>query len=217
MFTQAELERIEELFEEIEGRKSHEYAAPTYRDSPALQEMATILLSYGEDTIAVLEEKLPALWYLAGCYDRMCRWGMSVKYYALLLATHVALMDRRPYSAEDMAYLEDGFYSAIKARNQYGEDICTDWMELIGDRLSAEKKRALRDAAIESRRGLPRYDPVEITEEYLSVIDEVEALIAENSRVGICHEYWSLKADYLAERGIRWRSPALLNPGVLFD
>lgn len=56
-----------------------------------------------------------------------------------------------------------------------------------------------------------------MTDEYLAVIDEVERCIAETQTVDICFEYWHLKAMFLWEHDILWRSPAALNPNVMFD
>ena len=56
-----------------------------------------------------------------------------------------------------------------------------------------------------------------MTEEYLAVIDEVEAEIDRLKTSDFCLEYWSLKSSLLAERGIVWQSPAQLNPNVMFD
>jgi hypothetical protein len=71
------------------------------------------------------------------------------------------------------------------------------------------------------QRGGFEYDPVEDTPEYKAVIKEVAALTERelNGRrgLGTCHYYWSIKKRLLAERGITWRSPAEMNPGVLFD
>jgi hypothetical protein len=61
---------------------------------------------------------------------------------------------------------------------------------------------------------------VEATEEYLAVIDEVDEWIEKNREYrgfGSCHHVWRLKAEYLAKKGITWRSPAALNPRVRFD
>jgi len=35
--------------------------------------------------------------------------------------------------------------------------------------------------------------------------------------MGFCFEYWSAKRDLLAEYGIEWRSPGVMNPRVMFD
>ena len=69
------------------------------------------------------------------------------------------------------------------------------------------------------RRNL-KHDPVEMSETYLAVIDEIEARIEKNRTLrgmGSCHEIWALKQEYLAEKGIEWQSPVILNPRVMFD
>ena len=60
--------------------------------------------------------------------------------------------------------------------------------------------------------------------EILKIMDDfnkdIEKLIDENMTyrgMGACHQYWMLKQRFLAERGINWKSPAALNPRVMFD
>ena len=68
-----------------------------------------------------------------------------------------------------------------------------------------------------------KYDPIEWTARWEEVIDEAEKIV--DSRLedmprgmGFCHAYWHEKAAVLSELfGIEWRSPARMNPGVLFD
>lgn len=67
-----------------------------------------------------------------------------------------------------------------------------------------------------------KFDPVERTQEWESVIYDVEkecaALLDKEPRgMGFCYMYWSTKADVLRRYGIHWHSPAAMNPGVLFD
>lgn len=67
-----------------------------------------------------------------------------------------------------------------------------------------------------------KYDPVEDTEAYLAVIDEVERRLYEELKdeprgMGFCFIYWPAKEALLAEYGIEWHSPSLMNPGVIFD
>jgi hypothetical protein len=67
-----------------------------------------------------------------------------------------------------------------------------------------------------------KYDPVEDSDAYLSVIDEVERRLYEQLKgepryMGFCFRYWSAKRDLLAEYGIEWRSPGIMNPRVIFD
>lgn len=73
-----------------------------------------------------------------------------------------------------------------------------------------------------SKMGMLKSDPVQITPEWEKNIYEVEAecerrLKGETRGMGFCFAYWSAKQAALAERGIEWRTPNLMNPGVLFD
>ncbi len=66
------------------------------------------------------------------------------------------------------------------------------------------------------------FDPVERTEQYENVIQEVEAecnaaLEGTPRGMGFCFAYWSEKSRILAGHGIEWRSPAVMNPRVMFD
>lgn len=212
-----DLKRIAELYTIIESNKKHEHAAPTYKDSPYLKEMAEIVFRQRDNDTETLEEAIAALWYLTESYDKMCRAGMSVKFYTPQLEDHVRLMKLREYSDEDIKRLESCFYLAVKARNYYESDDCADLEAIVSDSLPKDKIRELIRAAQESRRGFIKNDPVEKTEEYLAVIDEVEERIDKEKTMDFCMEYWSLKAKFLLERGIIWHSPTELNPDVMFD
>ena len=65
-------------------------------------------------------------------------------------------------------------------------------------------------------------DPIERTppweENYYEVEKECDRRLGDTPRgMGFCFGYWSTLREVLAERGINWKSPALLNPGVMFD
>lgn len=212
-----DLRRINELFTIIENNKEHECSAPTYKDSPYLQEMAEIIARQCDNDVETLEEIIPALWYLTECYDKMCRAGMSVKFYTPQLKAHVELMKIREYDSDDMQRFENCFYLAVKARNYYEPDDCADLAAIVSGCLSEDKISELVQSAQESCRSHIKVDPVEKTEEYLAVIDEVEEQIDREKKMDFCLEYWYLKAQLLFEHGIIWRSPAQLNPHVLFD
>ncbi len=105
--SQEKLNRIVKLHGIIEGHKEHSHAAPTYKDSPYLAEMAQIALAPRDHDIETLEEIIPTLWYLTECYDKMCRAGMSVKFYTPQLQAHTELMKLREYDSEDMEGFEN--------------------------------------------------------------------------------------------------------------
>lgn len=151
-FLQEDLERIAELYNIIESHKEHEYAAPTYKDSPYLAEMAQIALAPRDHDIETLEEIIPTLWYLTECYDKMCRAGMSVKFYTLQLQAHTELMKLREYDVEDMEGFENCFYLAVKARNYYEPDDCSDLVAIVSGSLPDERIRELLLSAQENRR-----------------------------------------------------------------
>ena len=71
--------------------------------------------------------------------------------------------------------------------------------------------------------GFLKKDPIEWTARWEEVIDEVneivDARLSDCPRgMGFCFAYWSEKATVLREKfGIEWRSPSLMNPGVIFD
>lgn len=67
-----------------------------------------------------------------------------------------------------------------------------------------------------------KFDPVERTEIYEKVIPDVEREVADELKghprgMGFCFAYWSAKRAAFADRGIQWKSPSLMNPGVMFD
>ncbi len=91
------------------------------------------------------------------------------------------------------------------------------------------KNIALADAGrldeIEDREGTHlSSDPVEWTARWEEVIDEVEEkveadMVAEGipRGMGFCFGYWHSKRKYLAEYGIDWSTPSMMNPDVMFD
>ena len=81
------------------------------------------------------------------------------------------------------------------------------------------------DYAIECWNGLERMlkcDPVQATPEWEEVIYEVEQEVDEELKeeprgMGFCFAYWSAKRAALERRGVEWKTPSLMNPGVMFD
>ena len=216
-YTQQEIDRLIQLKDEIEGRKEHAYAAPTYLDSPALAEMSAIVAGNTEESEDVLEDKITVLDYLTDCYDDMGRTGISVKLYGQLLEAYAQLAQKRELSEEEKENLKNTFYCAVLARNRYIKDDCEDLVQFVSQLIGDEKVKHCKKAVTERIRILPKLDPVELTDEYLAVIDEVERKADEQCETKICHEYWMRKESILREYGIEWSSPASLNPKIMFD
>ena len=73
----------------------------------------------------------------------------------------------------------------------------------------------------QSHRSL-KFDSIERTPLWEEINQEVEtetdALLGDEPRgMGFCFVYWSAKRGALAKRGIEWRDPHQMNPGVMFD
>ncbi len=216
-YSEQELQRMVELHGLIEGTHTESYAAPNYKASPYLRELAGIILSQDGQDVETLENKICVLQYIADCYYSMGRPAVSAKYYTPLLQAHVALQQLRRYDKEEQDAFEDAFFLAVKCRNYYTPNDCEDLKRIVLPVLSDRKTEKLYQEGKTARNGMPKSDPVEQTEEYLAVIDEVEALIDRHKTMDFCMEYWSLKGQFLAQKGIHWQSPVILNPGVMFD
>ena len=219
-FTEKRAERLKELFELIEKNGDYNAYELTYQAVPYLKETEEIVEAqlasespYGKVTLL---DSATIMRYLAEAYDRLGRFAVSVRYYkrAIELAAKLYTM-----YGEKMQDSSGMIYNALKARNYYVDDDCEDIREQALVFIPKDIVDDVFDTVMNRRRNL-KHDPVEMTEEYLAVIDEVDEKIEKNREYrgfGSCHHVWSLKTDYLAEKGIEWKSPVVLNPRVRFD
>jgi len=65
-------------------------------------------------------------------------------------------------------------------------------------------------------------DPVERSplweELYVEVEEECDRQLGDVPRgMGFCFSYWSTKRAVLAKKGVEWKDPHIMNPGVMFD
>jgi hypothetical protein len=65
-------------------------------------------------------------------------------------------------------------------------------------------------------------DPIENTEKYKKAMEEVQPILdkefpPDKHYFGMCHAFWCRKAELLKKRGVKWRSPAIMNPHIMFD
>jgi hypothetical protein len=69
------------------------------------------------------------------------------------------------------------------------------------------------------------HDPLEDDPKYKNIFKSIDAEVAEKLKghpmqgaMGYCHVFWKTKKQILKEKyGIPWRSPAEMNPHILFD
>ena len=219
-FTEERAERLKELFELIEQNGDCTAHELTYLAVPYLKETNEIVnaqLASEEpyDKVTLLDSAT-IMRYLAEAYDRLGRFAVSVRYYKRAIELAATLYT---IYGEEMQDSSGMIYNALKARNYYVDDDSEDIREQALIFIPKDIVDDVFDTVMKRRRNL-KHDPVEMTEEYLAVIDEVDEKIEKNREYrgfGSCHHVWALKTDYLAEKGIKWRSPDVLNPTVRFD
>lgn len=217
-YTENSVKRILELIKEIEARKKHSNAATTYKDVPALQEIEGIVKEQmpsespcDRDTLV---DSIFAVRYLGNAYESMWRIAYANKYYKWLFDIHLELYRRFGEKDRELA---DDYYTALRARNYYGKDECDDLSEIAKELLSDMKRMNIEKQILEDFHPL-KHDPVELTDEYLAVIDEVDRLmdVLENKSVHSFVRNERFQA-LLLQYGIKWEPMTSLNPGWHFD
>lgn len=132
--------RLAALHGEIEARKEHEFAAPTYRDAAALAEIRQTVLNqleseheHDRDTV---EDSIAVLRYLAENYENMGRTACALPLRKKVLELDAELAAR----FKNREGIESDYYCALKARNRYGRDECADLRELAAGLLPLDKQ-----------------------------------------------------------------------------
>ena len=132
--------RLAALHGEIEARKEHEFAAPTYRDAAALAEIRQTVFNqleseheHDRDTV---EDSIAVLRYLAENYENMGRTACALPLRKKVLELDAELAAR----FKNREGIESDYYCALKARNRYGRDECADLRELAAGLLPLDKQ-----------------------------------------------------------------------------
>ncbi len=179
-----------------------------YEIHPALMEYEKLLAPYGN-----IKRVYNGYLLIAEAYKKMGRSSLAASAYekALDIALKLKIDDR----------LRDIFFEILRSRNHFIDDDCVEIYKKVKDSglLENEVLEKVYQDRMSRRRNL-KADPIEMSEKYLAVIDEVEEKIKKNRKhfgMGSCYEYWNLKEEYLLEKGIRWKSPHIMNPRVMFD
>ncbi len=214
------MQRLSTLFGVIEAHKKNEHSPPTYKDTPALREIANIvsreLSETSPDNRSTYDDTVIILRYLAEAYDAIGRYSISAYYYTKLigLESNMKLLFGIEYPE-----VQKDFLNALKVRNIYSDDNADDLAALAAPIIPAEQIKE-RLVLIKARRRSFLRDSVEASNEYLMVIDAVEDRIEKTRKTygrGACTEVWKLKKQYLLEYGVKWSSPAELNPRLDFS
>ena len=203
---------IKDLLEEDEFK--------TYKASPLLEELIGInqyLLDHLEnkqDLYDIYERYI----FIADTYKRMGRFSIAAYNHEKALDISIKIYHECDNQVKGVDNL---LYNILKERNYYVDDDCLDVLTKVKDTRMIEPHiiDKIFNSVTSNRRSF-NHDPIEMSEEYLKVIDEVEEKIDKNRKLhgmGSCHEIWMLKEQYLLQKGIKWSSPQVLNPRVMFD
>ena len=208
---------IKECLNRIKGRKRFEEQAASYKDSADLKELQQIVDEQLllEKDFAALSDSIAILCFVAEAYYSMGRAAISAKVYTRSVELMLELKEvfGKVYNNADEVLCE-----CVRMRNYYVNDDCDDIIavavKLLGESGGIQIEKA------KGRRSRLKHDPIEMSDEYLAVIDEVDEIVEKSFEfkgLGSCHGEWALRRKLLLERGIKWRSPAVMNPMVRFD
>lgn len=181
-----------------------------YKASPLLKEILDLLEENNDKEQDTLKVQYDAYRFVAETYKMMGRFSLAARYHEKALDASIVLYHRYNDKMKDVDTL---LYDVLKERNYYIDDDGLDVLAKIRglgllDKQTIDK---INERVMSHRRGL-KNDPVEMSEAYLAVIDEIEEKIDKKRTIfgmGACFEIWNLKAEFLAEKGIIWTSPAL--------
>lgn len=202
------------LIKEIESRKEHIHAACTYQDSYALKIIEDYLNSLLQQYNYNILDAIFLARYLANNYEKMWRIKYSIHYYNLLIQLHLKAYNQDQMIDQD---IYDDYYHALRARNYYFKDDCSDLVEIAKKILNTTKREKIEKQVLYEFQPLT-HDPIELSDEYLQVIDEVEKAIDDiKDHQVFFFEKMTLMKQLLLEKGIVWHSIIELNPNYHFD
>ena len=212
------INKINALMDKVEEIAAEDDDFKGYKVSPLLKEIVNLLEGNNDKEQDALGIQFNTYQFVSEVYKRMGRFSLAAKYHERALDASIVLCTRYNKKLNGIDAL---LYDILRERNYYVDDDCLDILDKLRGTGLIEEPTIDKtvDRALKRRRGL-KNDPVEMSEAYLAVIDEVEERIDQNRTIygmGACFEIWNLKAQYLAEKGISWSSPAILNPHVMFD
>lgn len=194
--------------------ESYQQTSETWRIAPLAQEVYDMLLGLCPKNAERLRMCAQVLGRISCCLQRTGHPRLVMQ----LLAMQLRYEKQHPESdKEEMEEIAENLFrlSLLTNCDTWLKTVENDVVELLGhDKMeSIRRKPAVNHLAV---------DPVEYTEQWEKIIDEVEAHIGEELAdeprcMGFCFRYWALKKRILQEYGIEWRSPSQMNPHVMFD
>jgi len=128
-----------------------------------------------------------------------------------------------PRLKSQLLSFEIGILEEVQAQQFHPLGILDDLRNELAE-LQERISRADRGELLEPVEvGHLKHDPIEWSARWEEIIDEADEKVfrelADTPRgMGFCHAYWYTRGEILRrDYGLEWRSPAMMNRGVLFD
>ena len=214
---------LDSLFSIREEILSFEENHMEFKTSRLVEKMVKAIEGVEADSLEKLEDRAE-IYDLAGDSSFLSgRRKLACTYYEKAFEAELLAVEK--FEGSEDALL-DRLSNAVVSRNYLKDDDCGDLKNKAKKLVAAKKVDAVMREAIRTGRDRFRYDPVELTTEYLKVIDSVEEKVYRflvNEGGGkldvnkmFPHRYWKEKKKFLKLAGIDWRTPSEMNPGVRF-
>ena len=205
------MEKINSLWKQAERYcQSKQYS----KLRTTLEQMSEVASNISEEAFESLAYKRSLYHYISDCYSEFGHTKNELKYSMLAMELQLNLFEAVLDDTEEICS------NTIQLRKKINsDDPCEDILEGAAALGSLEER--IKEMVSNKRQGL-NFDPVELTDAYLDIIDKVEEEVAQNLQQtrrghGFCHLYWREKEAVLKKHGLEWRSPRVRNPRVRFD
>ena len=214
---------LDSVFSIREEILSHEEAHREWKTPGLVARMVKLIESAPADSLEKLEDRAEVYDTAGDSSFLSGRRRLAADYYEKAFLCELQALES--FGGSEEAAL-DRLYNAVVSRNYIKDDDCGELKNRAKKLLPAKRVDAVMKQAIHTGRDRLQYDPVELTDGYLSVIDSVEEKVYNlltdesggklNVQRMFPHRYWREKKRFLKLAGIDWRMPSELNPGVRF-
>ena len=193
------IEKRDEVYQLIEDNL-------TFKITPVLNEIAQKAEEIQADDPTHIIDKISVYEFLGDGYYSGGRMQLALDYYREAIELGKSLADENRQYFEPLRSL---YTKLVMVRYLFEGNDSENLKEEISDYV--KKSKSLREDILEECQYATKHDPVEDSEEYLAVIDEIEERIYEETKdsddADSSEVYNQLKKQYLAERGIEWSDP----------
>ena len=206
-FKREDVYTVTEIVKNMAKRHETEGEGYSFKDAPSLNKIAKMAATRFKDNDApdqrALADGIAIYSFLGGAYECMHRYQPAAEYMEQACRMIGRVKEEFKEIPDNAAVI---FERTVTLRNTYVEDDCKDVMEIAGKVFG---DTGFLKKAFERKPRVVR-DPVEMSKEYLAVIDEVEEKAFKQMKGTESRRDMQMKiAAMLAEKGVKWNFPVL--------